>query len=112
MTQTLDVTAFWRTLNDLRVHVVASTAAFYVCIKLRDNPLQRIGAGGVLPDVVERAPLLVDRAKHENVSVFVEHIVHEQCTLLRFAADAAREPVQIVLLQIQALQGAMLCCTY
>ena len=40
--QVLDVAGLWVTCGDLRMQVVA----LHTCVKLRDNPVARIGASG------------------------------------------------------------------
>jgi len=134
--QVLDVTGLWVTCDDLRMQVVAATAALYMCVKLRDNPLERIGIDGVLPALLDGAMLFLERATNDDEPVLDEAVFLEEfrlldalsfevntptvaewievrfkrtdittraawTPLLRFAADAAQEFVQVFLLQVQ-----------
>jgi len=134
--QVLDVTGLWVTCHDFRRQVVAATAALYMCVKLRDNPPERMGIDGVLPALVDEATWFLERTTNDNEPVLEEHVSREEfrlldalnfevttatvaewieflfkrtdvmtrkaCTpLLRFAADAALEFVQVFLFQVQ-----------
>ena len=63
--QVLDTSGFWVTWHDFQLQVVAATAALYMCVKLHDNPLERIGTDGQLLTFVDGATSFLDRASNE-----------------------------------------------
>ena len=131
------ISGFWVACHDFRLQVVAATATLYMCVKLHDNPPERIGVDGRLLVLVAGATLCLEPVLEEDVLREECRLLHAwsyelttltvaewvevlfkrtdimtcaACTLLlRFAADAAREFAQVLLFQVQLSEEAPAC---
>ena len=80
--QVLDISGFWVACHDFRSQVVAATATLYMCVKLHDNPLERIGVDGRLLVLVAGAILCLELATNDSEPTLEEDVLREECRLL------------------------------
>ena len=122
--QVLDVTGLWMTFDDMRMQVVAATAAVCMCVKLRVHLVERTAMCGALHATLHRAVLIEEEVFRKGF-LFLEalsfdvttptgaqwievqfqgtdvRMTRAACTLLlRVFADSDRELVQFFLLQV------------
>ena len=63
------------------MQVAAATDPLNTCVKLSDNPLDRMGAVGSQLALVDGASLFLERATNDKAMVFLD-VVREECHLL------------------------------
>ena len=63
-----------------------------MCVKLRDNPLERIGVDNALPALVDAATSFLERATNHNEPVLEEDVFREECRLLHALSSELTTP--------------------
>ena len=80
--QTVDATGLQENYENLRLQVIAASAALYICVKLQETPLELDDPQDPLYILVDRASLFLERATNRLIPVSEADVLREEYLLL------------------------------